>query len=269
MSLAITLFGPMRVQVNGQPLPHLQNRKTLWLLALLALRHGRPIERDWLAGMLWPETETERSLGNLRPVLSALRRALGSESERLQTPSRHTVSLDLAGADSDVQTFDSRIAAKTLPALAQAVALYTGPLLEGCAEEWVPQERRVREEDCLQALQTLAEAAQAAGEYLVAADYCRRAVDLDPWREEARRGLMKALNDAGDCNAALQAYRDFAQRLRQDLQTIPDKETRALYDRLRSDAKRRAVDRRVTPGRKRSRRPSRLSGGICLIPSPS
>ena len=132
--------------------------------------------------------------------------------------------------------------AKTLPALAQAVALYTGPLLEGCTEEWVPQERRVREEDCLQALQTLAEAALAAGEYPRAADYWRRAVDLDPWREEARRGLMKALDDAGDCSAALQVYRDVAQRLRKDLQTIPDKETRALYDRLRADAKRRAAE---------------------------
>ena len=75
----------MRVQVDGQPLPHLHNRKTLWLLALLVLRQGRPVEREWLAGMLWPEAELERSLGNLRPVLSALRHALGRESERLQT----------------------------------------------------------------------------------------------------------------------------------------------------------------------------------------
>ena len=131
-----------------------------------------------------------------------------------------------------------RIAQKTHPALAQAVALYTGPLLEGCAEEWVFQERRVREEYCLQALQTLAEAALTTGEYPVAADYYRRAVDLDPWREEARRGLMKALKYAGDSNAALQVYRDFAQMLRKESQAIPDRETRDLYDRLRSEAKR-------------------------------
>ena len=241
MSLTITLFGPMRVQVDGQPLPHLRNHKTLWLLALLILRQGRPVEREWLGGMLWPDTVQDRSLGNLRPVLSALRRALGGESERLQSPSRHTLSLDLSGADVDVQAFDFQIANKTLSALAQAVALYTGPLLEGCAEEWVPQERRVREETCLQALQTLAEAALAAGQHATATDYFRRAVDLDPWQEEARRGLMRALDYAGDSNAAVQVYRDFAEMLRKDIRATPDNETKALYDRLRSEAKRRAV----------------------------
>lgn len=63
--LEIRLFGPMEVRVGSQPLPRLRSRKGLWLLALLALRAGRDVERDWLAGTLWPgceEADGRRSL---------------------------------------------------------------------------------------------------------------------------------------------------------------------------------------------------------------
>ncbi|MBC8104713.1 MAG: hypothetical protein H7Z41_19230, partial [Cytophagales bacterium] len=53
--LTITLFGPLSVLVNGQPIPHLRSRKAQWLLALLTLRGGRPVQREWLAGTLWPD----------------------------------------------------------------------------------------------------------------------------------------------------------------------------------------------------------------------
>lgn len=47
--LAIRLFGPMEVRIGPDPLPRLRSRKGLWLLALLALRAGRPVDRDWPA----------------------------------------------------------------------------------------------------------------------------------------------------------------------------------------------------------------------------
>src|SRR5215813_8429577 len=105
--LVITLFGPMQVQVQGQPLPRLRSRKALWLLALLTLRHGRPVEREWLAGTLWPDVDQSQAFANLRPALSELRSALARQAERLQSPTRQTLCLDLDGAEVDVVTFDS------------------------------------------------------------------------------------------------------------------------------------------------------------------
>lgn len=194
--LTLTLFGPMQVLVEGRPLPRLRSRKSLWLLALLALRAGRPVEREWLAGTLWPDVDQSPAAANLRVVLSELRRALGIQGSRLETPGRHILSLDLDGADVDVRAFDEAVASREAAALARAVALYQGPLLEGCAEEWVGQERRAREQDCLEALQALGDAALAAGGD-GAAGYYRRAVSLDPWREAAQRGLMQALAQGG------------------------------------------------------------------------
>src|SRR5882724_11832206 len=76
--LTIQLFGPMDVQCHGAPLPRLRSRNGLWLLALLTLRHGREVERAWLAGTLWPDSEESLALYNLRRELTHLRRALGS-----------------------------------------------------------------------------------------------------------------------------------------------------------------------------------------------
>src|SRR5689334_14351175 len=93
--LIIHLFGPMRVLVQGEPMPRVRARSIEWLLALLVLRHGRTVQRSWLAGTLWPESEETQALQNLRHALLALRRALGSQSERLQSPTRDTLTLDL------------------------------------------------------------------------------------------------------------------------------------------------------------------------------
>ncbi|HLK58212.1 MAG TPA: BTAD domain-containing putative transcriptional regulator, partial [Chthonomonadaceae bacterium] len=238
--LTLRLFGPMQAFIQGQPLPRLRSQKALWLLALLALRSDAPVQREWLAGVLWPDSDQSQSSANLRVVLSELRRALGSEEERLQSPDRHTLVLDLTGADVDVRTFDAAIAGKQLPALEQAVALYQGPLLEGCSEEWVFQERRLREQECLQALQRLADTAMAAGDYGSAIPCFQHAVSLDPWCEAAQRGWMEALAKGGDTNAALQVYREFIEVLKSDPKAVPDAQTSALYQRLRSEARQRA-----------------------------
>ncbi|MGC4045537.1 MAG: tetratricopeptide repeat protein [Armatimonas sp.] len=234
-ALGITLFGPIQVLIEGQPLPPLRSRKALWLLALLTLRHNRLVERDWLAGTLWPDVNQTRAFSNLRPIVSELRQALGSQAHRLESPSRHTLRLDLTNALVDVRAFDATIGSPNLSERERAVALYTGPLLESCSEEWVFQEREKREQECLQALQALGDSALEAGNYEAAVGHYRHAVGLDPWREAARRGLMEALTRSGDRNAALQVYRKYTEQLRELPQMSPDEETRALYNRLRSE----------------------------------
>ncbi len=239
--LAVTLFGPMQVSVGGQPLAHPRSRKSLWLLALLALRQGRPVEREWLAETLWPDAGTDQSLTSLRTVLCELRQALGREGRRVQSPNRHSLCLELGGMFVDLLEFDAAKSSREAAVLKQAVALYQGPLLEGCTEEWVTQERLAREQDCLRALQTLADAARADGDFETATGYFRHAVGLNPWRESAQRGLMQALSESGDSNAALNVYHVLTRLLQKDNpRASPDQKTTALYSFLRAEARRRA-----------------------------
>jgi DNA-binding SARP family transcriptional activator len=233
--LSICLFGPFEALVNGIPLPRLRSRKGQWLLALLALRAGREVERSWLIGMLWPESRREAAaLDSLRSSLKDLRRALGAEAGRLRSPTHHSLALDLSGAEADVLAFDTAIASGDRPSLERAVALYRGPFLEACQEPWAFEARQVREQAYLAALEALAAQALVEGNPTLAEHHLRRAVAVDPLRESLHRGLMQALAAGGNYAAALLAYRELRLLLHRELNAEPDPETMGLFEQLRS-----------------------------------
>lgn len=251
-NLEIRLFGPMEVRVGGRPLPHLRSRKGLWLLALLALRAGRDVDRDYLVGMLWPDAPDRDGRRSLRQSLYDLRLALGPEAERLTGESSRTLRLDLAGDTwVDVLVFDRATAGRRTgqdpTELENAVSLYHAPLLEECAEEWVVEERARREQQYVAALEALAATATLYSGYTAAAGYLRRAVEVAPLREDLLRHLMTALAADGSVSAALLAYREFRTRLWQDMATEPDAETTALYQRLRQEIRHTAQGKTIAP----------------------
>ena len=232
----VRLFGPFEAKVNGEVLPRLRSRKGQWLLALLALRGGRPVERAWLAGTLWPETTEENALVSLRQTLTDLRRALGRESVRITSPTTRTLAFDAAGAFVDVLAFDAALRLGDPASLERAVALQERPLLEDCLEEWALSERESRSQGCLSALQSLASAAISQEQFAVAVMHLRRIIAADPYHEVAQRDLMTALARSGDWGTMLLAYRDLRLRLQQELRAEPAAETRALYQKLRAEA---------------------------------
>jgi DNA-binding SARP family transcriptional activator len=245
--LEITLFGPFHTRVNGRVLPHLRSRKGHWLLSLLALRAGRALDRAWLAGTLWPDSSNSQALANLRNSLKDLRHALGPEAYRLHSPTSRTLLLDLSAAAVDVLAFDAAIARGDLPALEQAVSLYRGPLLEGCEEEWVAEERRTRERAYLAALEALADDARTRGDLAAAERALRQTVTVDPLRESAQRALIETLAAGGSDAAAMQVYRELRELLHRELNAEPAPETLALFQQLRSEARLRAQAPRPKP----------------------
>jgi len=236
--LTLRLFSEFEGYVHSHPLPHLRTRKEKWLLALLTLAHGRPVSRVRLAQMLWPFPETLESASahNLRRSLVEIRKALGPEATRLQSPTRETLSLDLTGADVDVVAFDAAFARGDEASLRQAVARYRGPLLIECTEDWVLTEREDRLNAYRQALNGLAARALDHDAPADAAHLLRRAIAVDPLWEPARRKLMAALRRCGDVPAALLVYRDFLRLLqRDDPRAWPSPETTALYQELQRE----------------------------------
>src|SRR5579871_2266346 len=218
--LSISLLGPYHVLVEGQAIAPRHSRKEQWLLALLTLRHGRVVERDWLAGTLWPESYRSRAL---------LRETLGSQAPRLSSPTAQTLHLDLEGAEADVVAFEAALRRGDPPSLEAAIALYRGALLEGCTEEWISLERQAREQAYIQALETLAAQALTGDAPGKAAGYLQRVVAVDPLRESAQRSLMQALAAHGDYPAAIQVYRELCLLLNRELQCAPDAATTALF----------------------------------------
>jgi non-specific serine/threonine protein kinase len=237
LPFAMRLFGSLHVSCEGQSLRPLRSQKGKWLLALLTLRHGREIQRTWLADQLWPDSS--QPLASLNMSLSDLCRALGGEAVRIiRTP--RTLCLDLTGADVDVIAFDAAIQQATPPALLQAVNLYTAPLLQDCMETWVLQEREARKNAYASALETLAAGAMADGDRAEAIRFLRKAVAIEAAQEKLHRWLMEILTEAGDYTGALQVYRDLQMRLQTEFRRAPEEATTALHQHIRQMAHRRA-----------------------------
>jgi DNA-binding SARP family transcriptional activator len=204
---------------------------------------------------LWPDSLQEAAFANLRNTLLDLRRALGAEGARLRAPTPHLLSLDLEGAYADVLHFDSAVVRQEASSLDEAVALYRGPLLEGCAEPWAFEERQMREQACLSALETLAGRAASGGDHTAAERLLRRAVAIDPLRETAHRALMEALAAAGNVAAAQRVYTDLCLLLQTELETEPHPATTALFRSLRDPGRAPSDDDRLPTGRASARAP--------------
>ena len=70
--------------------------------------------------------------------------------------------------------------------------------------------------------------------YEQAQHYARRQLELEPWREEAHRQLMRVLAASGQRSAALAQYNQCRKTLADELGVEPDAETVALYEQIRS-----------------------------------
>lgn len=233
-NIDLRLLGSFSLSINGKPLPPLRTRKGQWLLALLALRPGRPSDRSWIAGMLWPDSLEEQSLCNLRRALTDLRSALGPASNRITAPTPRSLALEMCAGDSvDIYRFQQLAERTDTAALEAAIDCYRGPLLEGCDEHWVYQERLAVELAYLTALEALACRYCEENSFELAVGALKAVITIDPLRESAQRGLMRAHAGGGNLSAAVLAYRQFRVMLSRELNSDPDPETTELYQQLR------------------------------------
>src|SRR5213596_2854541 len=221
--LELRTFGGLSITVDGAVANGAATqRKTLALLALLAAtKHG--ISRDKLIAYLWPESDAKHGRSLLKQACYALRRDL------------HTPELFLGGTElrlkpdavsSDVQTFEDALERRDA---AQAIALYTGPFLDGFYlsesvefERWVEAKRERLKQRAGEALETLAADAAARGDQKAAVDSWRRCAALEPLNSRVAVGLMTALATVGDRAGALQYARVHETLLREELDAVPD-----------------------------------------------
>ena len=120
------------------------------------------------------------------------------------------------------------------------MALYRGPFLEGFSlrdaapfDDWCLLARERLHRQAIGALRRLARIYEGRGESGRACEAMRRAVELEPWQEEAHRELIRLLALDGQRSAALGQYESCRRTLMEDLGIEPTPETKALYERIR------------------------------------
>ena len=224
--------------LNGQDIHSvLAQPKRVALLAYLATARPRGFHRrDTLLALLWPEQDDQHARWALNQALSHLRGELGKDV----VPSRGDgeVGVDPGRLSCDAVEFESAIDAGDP---ARALGLYRGDLLEGfhvsgCGEfeRWLEEERVWLRRRAARAASELARSEETRGELVAAGHWARRAFALCPDDEGETRSLIELLARVGDRAGAVQAYEDFARRLREDYELEPAPETRALIAAIRS-----------------------------------
>ncbi|HUQ81491.1 MAG TPA: BTAD domain-containing putative transcriptional regulator [Gemmatimonadaceae bacterium] len=210
-------------------------RKGLALLALLAAAGERGFARETVCAYLWPESDDEHARTSLRQLIHALRRQLATPN---LLPAGVTLRLDSQVVTSDVADFQAALERRDYAA---AVALYTGPFLDGFylknadeLERWVADERASLANAHARALEALAEQVSGNGDKRGAVEVWRRLTSLEPLSARAAIGLMKALAAAGERSAALRHAQLYAQLVHDEAGAKPDPSVEALAAQLQS-----------------------------------
>jgi DNA-binding SARP family transcriptional activator len=230
-SVVVRLLGSPRIERDGSPVA-LDTRKAIALVAYLAMAQ-RPIAREEIATLLWPESEHGRARAALRRTLSALTSALDGRGLIVEGD---TLAVDHASAWIDVDVFHRLVNAAEVGELREGVELYRGDFLAGFGlrdsvefDEWQLGAAQELRRDLATALERLSEAL-AATDVDAALGYARRLVALDPLHEAAHRSLIRLHAEKGDRAAAVRQYRECVTLLERELGVSPDAETTELYE---------------------------------------
>ncbi|MBX3637681.1 MAG: tetratricopeptide repeat protein [Rubrivivax sp.] len=221
----LRLFGAPEIVTTAQGSPGglaLPFERRTQVLVHLALRRSW-VTRAELAVLLWPE----QAYANLRKTLFRLQSQAWGQGVETQG-----AALRLR-AETDVDDFETALREQRLP---DALALGQAELLVGFDDGrseawtgWLSQERaRLRAAWRGAVLQHL----RSGLAQDQAVEWSARLLAADPLDEVALRLHMQWLADSGQVPLARRAYRDFADRLRQDLGLTPGAETAALDTRL-------------------------------------
>ncbi len=236
--LVIRLLGEPSLEQAGSPVgDRLRYRRSLELLAFLAVERQRWHPRAGLAQMLWPESELGAARTSLRQVVSDLRAFFAALDLADAFQASRSALMFVPGPDItlDLAEFEAGCAA-TEDACDWVGRLYRGPLLdladglpdEGPFAEWLMLQRERYRLQATGLLAARTDRLEAEGDLQGAEACARRLAEFVPVDEAAYRRLIRLLDARGERARALRQYEILRRRLAAEMDGEPDAETRLL-----------------------------------------
>jgi DNA-binding SARP family transcriptional activator len=235
------------VAIGGRRVERWRGRKGMLLLAYLLLHRDRPLARDALAATFWPDAAPDASRNRLHVTLHTLRADLQAVSPvpvavfdrgyrlnpdldvRLDTEEFEAAAGrgDRAAERADVEA--------ALREYRDAIREYRGDLLSDHPyDAWTLLPREHHRVRMLEVLDRSARLSFDSGRYRESLDAGRRLLDLDSYREDVHRLLMRGYARLGQPHLALRQFETCAGQLRRELGMPPAAETVELQDRIRA-----------------------------------
>jgi DNA-binding SARP family transcriptional activator len=218
-----------------------RGRKARAILAYLCLASGPRVPRSRLSSLLWDRVPAEQAKKSFRQSLRELIGGMGTLAREVISVNRETILLNTSLCWIDAVALLASPAAASNTLRCDLALLCGGELLEeleGASpsfDQWLLAER-TRFTEQLTALfeSELAQLAQVGHDPGKQASVARRLIAFDPTHEGASRALMRALNEMGERAQAVREYERCREALRMRLDVEPSRETKALYQAIRT-----------------------------------
>jgi TolB-like protein len=228
------LFGsPHFASPEGHPVT-IRSRKGVGLLACLALAEGRPVGRDELCALLWPDRQKAQARASLRQLLVDLRRDFGPGSDVFDTATDNAISFHRMAIAFDVAEFHQLRRADDRQALERAFALRRGQFIEGHAaggsafSDWRDDTRRSLDHLWCEVTARLLRVLEREADHRQSLEVAGRLLSVDPLCELAHQAVIRAHLAMNNRSFALRHYQEFREKLDRELGVEPDPLTRQI-----------------------------------------
>ena len=243
--LRFSLLGPVRAWVGADEVD-LGSPQQRALLAVLLLRRGGPVSREYAVQALWGDSAPKAAEGTVRTYICRLRRILsekvGADRFAIRSQGGGYV-LTAEGATVDAELFPKYLsrARRTvaegdvrdaLELFRDSLSLWRGVPVAGVNTTFFATERTRLEQLRATAVEEMTAIEIGLGEIAEAVLTLRAAVNAQPLREKLWELLVRGLSGLGRRADALSAYQDARQVLQTELGLEPGPELRELHRRI-------------------------------------
>jgi DNA-binding SARP family transcriptional activator len=248
--VSVTMLGRFAVQGECTARSRLEGRKVQELMGYLLLNRAKPHRREIVADALWGTTDATQSRKYLRQALWELHGALDGNAPSdaavlLIDPTWIEVNpaadlwLDVAeiehAFDAARGTAGEDLEPDLAAALARAVELYRGDLLEGWYQDWCLFERERLRTMYVMTVEKLLAYHESRGQLDEGFACGERILRQDRAHERTHWRLMRLRYLGGDRTGAMRQYDACVTALREELDVAPSERTTSLYELIRSD----------------------------------
>jgi DNA-binding SARP family transcriptional activator len=248
-TLDIYLLSPFQVYCNDSQITDWPNCKGKSVFKYLAANRERPIGKEVLMDIFWPEADASAARNNLNVAIYGLRKELTGGGMAfpfiLFQDGCYLLNPDLR-IWIDAEAFrEHREAALRLEQLGDiehavqqycaAEVLYQQPFLaEDRYEEWISLPRQAMEQAYLEVLDRLSQHYFEQKNYNACALACRKMLGVDGCNEGPHRQLMRCYSRLGQAHLALRQFHVCAETLSRELKLYPSPQTVDLFRRVQN-----------------------------------
>ena len=249
--IAACVLGPLDLTVAGRRVLRWNSLKARTVFQYLVLQMGRPVRREVLMELMWPDHTLASARNNLNAALYSLRSTLSQHGRDdqyilyqdgcyLPNPEltwwidRTEFLAAVQHAEGARRAGDSR---RAIHVYLQAVRLYRGPLFEddGDSDWYLPEQRRLKDL-YLQALEGLTEMHIDLGDLATAVQFGQLALSADQCCEAVHRLLMRCYALQHQQQRVSRQYQLCCAALRDELGVSPGADTVQLFRSLTAAA---------------------------------